>query len=72
MSEEVSNSNDKKITIDSWEVDDALRTLTKAEEIRQNKELMDFVAKKAATQKKVLDELAGRAEALYPTMKDNK
>lgn len=59
----------KKLTIDCWEVDDALRTLTRAEEIKQNKELMDLVAQKAATQKKITDELASRAEKLYPSMK---
>lgn len=47
-----------------------MRTLTRAEEIKQNKELMELVAKKAQVQKKVLDDLAGRANALYPTMKD--
>lgn len=62
---------EEKLTIDSWKVDDALRTLTKAEEIKQNKELMDLVTKKAATQKKVLDDLASRANTLYSKMEDN-
>jgi len=61
---------EEKLTIDSWKVDDALRTLTKAEEIKQNKELMDLVTKKAATQKKVLDDLASRANTLYSKMED--
>jgi hypothetical protein len=61
---------ERKLTIDSWQVDDALRTLTKAEEIKQNKELMDLVTKKAATQKKVLDDLASRANTLYSKMED--
>ena len=55
----------KRLTIDSWEVDDALRTLIRAEEIKQNKELMDLVTKKAALQKKVTDELATRANILF-------
>ena len=61
---------ERKLTIDSWQVDDDLRTLTKAEEIKQNKELMDLVTKKAATQKKVLDDLAARANSLYSKMED--
>lgn len=61
----------EELTINSWEVEDAMRTLTRAEEIKQNKELMELVAKKAQVQKKVLDDLAGRANALYPTMKDD-
>lgn len=58
----------EKLTIDSWQVDDAMRTLIRAEEIKQDKELMELVAKKAALQKKITDELAGRADKLYTTM----
>lgn len=58
----------EKLTIDSWKVDDAMRTLIRAEEIKQDKELMELVAKKAALQKKITDELAGRADKLYTTM----
>ena len=60
----------QELTINSWEVEDAIRTLTRAEEIKSNKKLMDLVAKKAQVQKKVLDDLAGRANVLYPTMKN--
>ncbi|MBR3655284.1 MAG: hypothetical protein IKR34_02260 [Candidatus Gastranaerophilales bacterium] len=67
--EEVKEAEKPKLTIDSWEVEDALRTLIKAEEIKQNKELMDLVAKKAALQKKVTDALTSRADKLYTTMK---
>lgn len=59
----------KKLTIDSWEVDDALRTLIRAREIEANKELMDLVQKKAALQKQVTDELASRADKLFTSMK---
>ena len=62
----------KKLTIDCWEVDDALRTLVRAEEIKQNKELMDLVSKKAALQQKITDELASRANKLYPTMNNER
>lgn len=58
----------QKLTIDSWQVDDALRILIRAEEIKQNKELMDLVTKKAALQKKVTDELANRADKLFTSM----
>lgn len=58
----------QKLTINSWQVDDALRTLIRAEEIKQNKELMDLVTKKAALQKKVTDELANRADKLFTSM----
>lgn len=61
-------SEKPKLTIDSWQVDDALRTLIKAEEIKQNTELMDLVTKKAALQKKVTDELSNRADKLFTTM----
>lgn len=59
-----------KLTIDSWEVDEALRTLIRAEEIKQNKELMELVAKKAAIQKEVTDNLVNRADKLFTTMKE--
>lgn len=67
--ETVKEAEKPKLTIDSWEVDDALRTLIRAEEIKQNKELMELVAKKAALQKKVTDELTSRADKLFTTMK---
>ena len=59
-----------KLTIDSWEVDEALRTLIRAEEIKQNKELMELVAKKAAIQKEVTDNLVNRADKLFTSMKE--
>lgn len=59
-----------KLTIDSWEVDEALRTLIRAEEIKQNKELMELVTKKAAIQKEVTDNLVNRADKLFTTMKE--
>ena len=58
----------QKLTIDSWQVDDGLRTVIRAEEIKQNKELRDLVTKKAALQKKVTDELVSRADKLFTTM----
>lgn len=68
MKEEV--SQDKKLTIDSWEVEEGLRTLQRAEEIKQNSELMELISKKAALNKKVLDDLANRAEILFPKTKE--
>lgn len=62
-------SDKEQLTIDSWQVEEAMRTLIKAEEIKQNKVLMDLVAKKAALQKKVTDDLAQRANRIYTTMK---
>ena len=59
-----------KLTMDSWEVDEALRTLIRAEEIKQNKELMELVTKKAAIQKEVTDNLVNRADKLFTTMKE--
>ena len=59
-----------KLTIDSWEVDEALRPLIRAEEIKQNKELMELVTKKAAIQKEVTDNLVNRADKLFTTMKE--
>lgn len=59
-----------KLTIDSWEVDEALRVLIRAEEIKQNKELMELVSKKAAIQKEVTDKLVNRADKLFTTMEE--
>lgn len=63
-------SEKPKLTIDSWEVDEALRTLIRAEEIKQNKELMELVSKKAAIQKEVTDKLVNRADKLFTTMEE--
>lgn len=59
-----------ELTIDSWQVEEALRTLIRAEEIKQNKELMELVTKKAAIQKQVTDNLVNRANKLFTTMKE--
>jgi len=68
--EECCKEEKKELTINSWEVEEAMRTLTRAEELKQDEKLMELVAKKAQIQKQVVDKLAGRANALYPTMKD--
>ena len=68
--ETVKEAEKPKLTIDSWEVDEALRTLIRAEEIKQNKELMELVTKKAAIQKEVTDNLVNRADKLFTTMKE--
>jgi hypothetical protein len=38
-----------------WDIDDAVRTLTRAEEIRQNAELMAFVVPKLEAAKKAAE-----------------
>lgn len=61
---EVAPASPSKGERHSWEVDDALRTLTRAEEVKDDKGLMRDVAKKAREQAadmtKIADRLAGK------------
>lgn len=52
----------KKPKYDEWEVKDAVRTLIRAEEIKQDKELMSFVAPELEKQSKAIK---SAAEILY-------
>jgi hypothetical protein len=52
----------KKPKYDEWEIKEAVRTLIKAEEIKQNKELMVFVAPELEKQSKAIK---SAAEILY-------
>ena len=52
----------KKPKYDEWEIKDAVRTLIRAEEIKQNKELMSFVAPELEKQSKAIK---SAAEILY-------
>ena len=44
----------------AWEAQDALRTLTRAEEIRSNKKLMSDVKREAAKQAAVAQKVLGK------------
>lgn len=44
----------KKPKYDEWEIKDAVRTLIRAEEIKQDKELMSFVAPELEKQSKAI------------------
>lgn len=52
----------KKPKYDEWEIKDAVRTLIRAEEIKQDKELMSFVAPELEKQGKAIK---SAAEILY-------
>lgn len=52
----------KKPKYDEWEIKDAVRTLIRAEEIKQDKELMAFVAPELEKQSKAIK---SAAEILY-------
>ena len=52
----------KKPKYDEWDIKDAVRTLIRAEEIKQDKELMAFVAPELEKQSKVIK---SAAEILY-------
>ena len=52
----------KKPKYDEWEIKDAVRTLIRAEEIKQDKELMSFVAPELEKQSKAIK---SAAEILY-------
>jgi hypothetical protein len=60
----------KESKYDDWQVDDALRTILRAEEIQKDKKLMDLVAAKAKEQKEALDKIEARKEILYGDKKD--
>lgn len=46
-----------------WECEDAIRTLTRAEEIKKDPRLMSHVRKHAAEQQKTLAKVVGKAPA---------
>lgn len=52
----------KKPKYDEWEIKDAVRTLIRVEEIKQDKELMSFVAPELEKQSKAIK---SAAEILY-------
>lgn len=52
----------KKPKYDEWDIKDAVRTLIRAEEIKQDKELMSFVAPELEKQSKAIK---SAAEILY-------
>lgn len=64
MTEVAAEKEKSSKKIEDWEVDDALRTLTKAEEIKTNEPLMKLVAEKAEVQKGALDKITA-ADVLF-------
>lgn len=60
---------------DRWEVDNAVDTLIRAEQIKLDDELMKYVLPKLEKQKKALDNASSAAEILYgkePNQKEKK
>ncbi len=53
-----SKPGDKKRKIEDYHVEDAMRTILKAEEHKQDDELMEHVHKKLGKQKKAIDSIA--------------
>jgi hypothetical protein len=53
----VGSDKPRKRTVESWEVEDALRTLTQARRIEKDKELMRLVKKLAAEKLAAASEL---------------
>jgi len=62
----------KKKGYDDWEIDDALRTLTRAEEINNDPELMKLVDKKIKEQQEALTKIEMRKELLYGGKNESK
>ena len=56
MSEKVKQKKTKKY--DEWEIKDAVRTLVQAEEIKQNKELMNLVIPELKKQSNAMEQAA--------------
>ena len=50
---------------DDWQVEDALRTIVRAEEIQQDEKLMKLVSEKIKEQKEMLDKIEVRKSLFY-------
>lgn len=68
MTIETQNEKEKP-KYDEWEIKDAVRTLVRAEEIKQDKELMAFVAPKLKEQQVAI---VNAAKVLYGENNNNK
>lgn len=62
MDQPVNAKAPEKKGFDKYEIEDALRTLVKADEIRANKKLMAEVSKLASKQHKTLSGIVGKSE----------
>lgn len=68
MSEEITAEEKEKKEygkFDRWEIENAVETIIKAEQIKLDKEKMKYVLPLLEKQKKALDNVASAAEVLY-------
>lgn len=68
MSEETTTEKTEKKEygkFDRWEIENAVETIIKAEQIKLDKEKMKYVLPLLEKQKKALDNVASAAEVLY-------
>ncbi len=68
MSEEITAEKTEKKEFgkfDRWEIENAVETIIKAEQIKLDKEKMKYVLPLLEKQKKALDNVASAAEVLY-------
>ena len=68
MSEEITTEEKEKKEygkFDRWEIESAVETIIKAEQIKLDKEKMKYVLPLLEKQKKALDNVASAAEVLY-------
>lgn len=67
MSETVKEKEEKKEfgKFDRWEIENAVRTLIEAEQIKLDKEKMKYVLPLLEKQKKALDNASSAADVLY-------
>lgn len=68
MSEEITTEKTEKKEygkFDRWEIENAVETIIKAEQIKLDKEKMKYVLPLLGKQKKALDNVASAAEVLY-------
>lgn len=67
MSETVKDKEEKKEfgKFDRWEIENAVRTLIEAEQIKLDKEKMKYVLPLLEKQKKALDNASSAADVLY-------
>jgi hypothetical protein len=64
-------AGEPKKKLDDWQVEDALRTLIRAQEIRHDGELMKLVTKLASKQKKAISDISDLKSA-YNRLVDQK
>lgn len=67
MSDEVKNEEEKKEygKYDRWEIESAVETIIKAEQLKLDKDKMKYILPLLEKQKKALDNFSSAADVLY-------